>query len=185
MKKLISVFTRDIYLFQKIRLDAPDGVEAVLGRCDSPDLILIDKDTEDIKLPGAVTMSRTSTADLKLPFALGTVKMLIEKNKEAGAALVLSESERCAYLRGEPIKLTEVEYSLLSLLYEKHGGYASREEILNRVWRGEKNEGVINVYVHYLREKLEMHGEKIIFSSRMCGYRIDEKFFGGWDAENI
>ena len=36
----------------------------------------------------------------------------------------------------------------------------------------------------YLREKLEAHGEKIIISSRMCGYKIDEKFFGGTDAEN-
>lgn len=184
MKKLISVLTKDAYLFQKIKLDAPEGVEAVLGICDFPDLILIDADTEDVRVSGALTMSRTSAADVRLPFPLGTVKELIEKESIASVALTLSDSERCAYLRGEAIKLTEVEYSLLSLLYEKRGGYASREEILNRVWKGEKNEGVINVYVHYLREKLETHGEKIIFSSRMCGYRIDEKFFGGWDAEN-
>lgn len=184
MKKLISVFTKDVYLFQKIKLDAPEDAEVVSGRCESPDLILIDTDTENVRISGALTMSRTSAADVKLPFALGTVRKLIEKEGEVSVALTLSESERCAYLRGEAIKLTEVEYSLISLLYEKRGGYASREEILDRVWRGEKNEGVINVYVHYLREKLETHGEKIIFSSRMCGYRIDEKFFGGRNAEN-
>jgi DNA-binding response OmpR family regulator len=41
---------------------------------------------------------------------------------------------------------------------------------------GDKGEGLINVYVHYLREKLEVGGEKIINSSRKNGYAIDEKF---------
>ena len=38
------------------------------------------------------------------------------------------------------------------------------------------DEGVLNVYVHYLREKLERGGEKIIISSRGLGYKIDEKY---------
>ena len=35
----------------------------------------------------------------------------------------------------------------------------------------------MNVYVHYLREKLEYNGEKVIISSRKNGYKIDERFF--------
>ena len=184
MRKLISVFTSDLYLFQKIRLDAPDGVETVLGECENPDVVILDTDTSDKVLKNAVTMSRISDADIKIPFALGTVAGLIEKLTDCGQALTLSATDRCAHLRGERIKLTEVEYSLLSLLHKKRGAYASREEILDVVWGGEKDAGVINVYVHYLREKLEAHGEKIIISSRMCGYKIDEKFFGGEDAED-
>ena len=184
MKKLISVFTSDLYLFQKIKLDAPDGVDAVLGECENPDLVILDVDTSDKIFESAVTMSRTSDANIKIPFALGTVERLIQGLAENGQALTLSDKDKCAHLRGERIKLTEVEYSLLSLLFEKRGAYASREEILDKVWGGEKDAGVINVYVHYLREKLEAHGEKIILSSRMCGYKIDEKFFGGKDAEN-
>ena len=53
-----------------------------------------------------------------------------------------------------------------------------REEILSTVWGGEADSGVINVYIHYLREKLEVCGEKIILSSRKCGYKIDEKYLG-------
>ena len=34
----------------------------------------------------------------------------------------------------------------------------------------------MNVYIHYLREKLEADGEKIILSSRSHGYKIDEKY---------
>ena len=184
MEKRISVFTKDLFLFQKIKLDAPEDVQTVLGECKNPHLILVDKDTCDAFCEDALTMSRISSADIKIPFALGTVKNLLKKSTRAADALTLSDSERCAYLRGERIKLTEVEYSLLSLLISKRSGYASREEILNTVWNGEKDAGVINVYIHYLREKLEIHGEKIIISSRMFGYKIDEKFFGGNDAEN-
>ena len=30
-----------------------------------------------------------------------------------------------------------------------------------------------------MKEKLEKYGEKIIVSSRKCGYKIDEKYLGG------
>ena len=183
MKKVISVLTSDEYLFQKIKLDTVGFAEAYLGERENPDLVLVDIDTKD-GVSGAVTMSRKAGADLKIPFALGTVEALLLKKAESRPPLSLSESERCAYLRGEKIKLTDVEYALISLLFEKRGEYALREEILDKVWGGEKDAGVINVYVHYLREKLETHGEKIIISSRKCGYKIDEKFFGGCDAEN-
>ena len=35
--------------------------------------------------------------------------------------------------------------------------------------------GVVNVYVHYLREKLEKNGERIIISTRNLGYKINER----------
>ena len=184
LKKLISVFTSDLYLFQKMKLDAPTGVEVILGECESADIVLIDIDTVTKDRDGAITMSRRVPADIKIPFPLGTVARLISGSATSESPLSLSESDKCAFLRGERIRLTEVEYSLLSLLFHKKGEYALREEILDTVWGGTKDAGVVNVYVHYLREKLEAHGEKIIISSRKCGYKIDEKFFGGNDAEN-
>ena len=44
------------------------------------------------------------------------------------------------------------------------------------VWGDECEGGVLNVYIHYLREKLETEGEKIIFSTRKMGYKIDKKY---------
>ena len=70
---------------------------------------------------------------------------------------------------------------LLALLLAKDG-YTSREEIAKKVW-GDASDGLINIYVHYLREKLEIGGEKIILSSRKGGYRIDKKYLGGEDAD--
>ena len=52
----------------------------------------------------------------------------------------------------------------------------SKAEILRHVWGGDADDGIVNVYVHYLREKLEAGTEKIILSSRGNGYKINEKF---------
>jgi len=177
MKK-ITVFTKDLYLFQKIRLEALGKAEALL--CENvPDaLCIFDIDTVAGEAPGgAVTVSRDKDADIKIPFELGAVSALIH---DTGSSLLeIDTAARCAVLRGEKIKLTEVEFALFSLIFSKRGEYADRDEILESVWHGEKDAGVINVYVHYLREKLEKNGEKIIISSRKCGYKISEKYLRG------
>ena len=177
MKK-ITVFTEDKFLFQKIKLEALGEAEVVLSEDDSSALCLFDLDTASGDAPSsAVTMSRSKNADIEIPFKVGTVAALL---CEKPAALISAdESSRCAVFRGEKIKLTEVEFALFSLILSKNGEYADRDEILNSVWHGEKDAGVINVYVHYLREKLEKDGEKIIISSRKCGYKINEKYLGG------
>ena len=64
------------------------------------------------------------------------------------------------------------------MLYEKKGEYVSREELRLGVWDEDTDSGVVNVYIHYLRQKLE-RGEKIINTSRSLGYKIDEKYIGG------
>ena len=93
------------------------------------------------------------------------------------------ESERVARLDARTIKLTEVEGRLLRLLVDGGGEFVSREELAKKVWGENADGGVLNVYIHYLREKLEAGGEKIILSSRKGGYRIDERFLGGKDAD--
>ena len=177
MKKIISVFTNDIFLFQKIKLDAETEAETRLAEAEW-DLCLFDIDTVKLPVPnGAITMSRVGGADMKIPFLLGSVSALLHANGNE-PILTLDANSKCARLRGEKIKFTEVEFSLLSVLYEKGGEFATREEILKTVWGDGADSGIINVYIHYLREKLEAQGEKIIVSSRKCGYKIDEKYFG-------
>ena len=83
---------------------------------------------------------------------------------------------RLAYLDGKEIKLTEVEASLLGRLISASGEFVSRGELLRGVWGDSADGGVLNVYIHYLREKLEVCGEKIILSSRSAGYGIDKKY---------
>jgi len=175
MKKKIGVITGDDYLYQKIYLIFLDNPTLSVSRgSDGADIILCDSGSElELELP-TYTMSRTGEADLKIPF---TEKELLSLFSETAGSAALTLGHRVVFLHEKEIKLTEVEFSLLSLLYSRKD-YVSREELIRTVWGEGADGGVLNVYVHYLREKLEFAGEKIILSSRKHGYRIDGKYLG-------
>ena len=161
-KATVAVYTDDSFLFTKIKLSAPDGITVLRGgEGVRATLTLIDADTAKRATTNApedkdtevVTMSRTlGAADLTIPFSIDTVTDLLKKQSRPRPLLRLDESQKIAYLHDEPIKLTEVERALLSLLIQSRGEYVTRDEILKTVWGGEADSGVINVYVHYLRE---------------------------------
>ena len=177
MKKRVAVITEDTYLYQKIYLLlTPTYVcERVFGvRADGYDLCLFDARGGGKAPEGAPSVPMSKDGDgLKIPFSASALLSLIEKAKRAPE---LRLGEDCAYFKGETVHLSELEYSLLSLFVSAGGEFVSREEILERIWHSEKGAGIINVYVHYLREKLERHGEKVIISSRSSGYKIDARF---------
>jgi len=176
--KRVSVITKNRFLFQKIRLELSE-CEVTLGESDGKcDVRLVDLDTAE-PIDDAISMSRYGACDVSLPFALGTLNKIIEEGEGDKTLLSLDFAARCANLYGEKIRLTDVEFSLLSLLYAAGGEYVGRREILRKVWNNACDEGVINVYIHYLREKLEVGGEKIILSSRKLGYAVNSKFLKG------
>lgn len=169
----VLILTADGYLFQKIRLELEGEFECV--STGAADTVLADADTVE-KIPaGALTMSRRGTGDIALPFKLGELKKRLMP-KEISA---LTLGDKCAMLDGKAIRLTDVEFALLRAIYSRGGRYVSREELLQEVWGGGVDGGVINVYVHYLREKLEGGGERVILASRGEGYKINEKLLGG------
>ncbi len=169
----VLVLSADMYLVQKIRLELEGEFECVTEG--DADILLADADTVERIPSGAITMSRNAQADISLPFRLGQVReLLMPKAPEA-----LALGDKCAILDGRSIKLTDVEFALLKAIYARGGGYVKREELLDEVWGGNADGGVINVYIHYLREKLEKSGERVILASRGEGYRINEKLLGG------
>ncbi len=120
-----------------------------------------------------IKLSRLGAEDAEpLPLPRGRLAELIKY--DSAPALMLYEGDRTVSFKGKMIKLTSHEYSLLSLLISS-GGYVTREKIAKEVW-GEATDGLINIYIHYLREKLECDGEKVILSSRKYGYKINEKY---------
>jgi DNA-binding winged helix-turn-helix (wHTH) protein len=169
-----KILTKNRYLEKKLSIELTENGEFSIVD-DAEELLFVDIDTEKA-MPGAITMSYKKPADIALPFRIGEVRAMLSEKESS--PILLIENERCVLLFGEKIKLTEIEYALFSLLYKKRS-FVSRAEILETVWRGEADGGIINVYVHYLREKLEKSGEKIILSSRKLGYGISEKFMGG------
>lgn len=75
------------------------------------------------------------------------------------------------------IHLTAREYALLLLLLEHRGQVLSREDILDRVWHDQRGaaSNVIEVYVRYLRQKLEEAGERrLIHTVRGRGYCLSD-----------
>ena len=171
MKKAVAVITSDEFLYQKIYLILQPYADitrdsAHAGIC----LWDIDSFPAPDDREGVILVGRGS-GDLKRPFSHDE---LIRRISGDGAALTIGD--RCAFLRGRHIRLTEVEFSLLSCLVNADGEFVSRDELIGAVWGPDFDGGVLNVYIHYLREKLEFNGEKIIISSRKNGYKIDEKY---------
>jgi DNA-binding response OmpR family regulator len=73
--------------------------------------------------------------------------------------------------------LTAREYQLLLLLLHHRGKVLSRERILEEIWaeQGGGASNVIEVYVRYLRQKLEQGGERrLIHTVRGQGYCLSD-----------
>ena len=80
------------------------------------------------------------------------------------------------------VQLTGREYDLLLLLLRSSGSVVSREQILRAIWHDERPaaSNVIEVYVRYLRQKLEEGGERrLIHTVRGRGYCLAERLPSG------
>lgn len=90
--------------------------------------------------------------------------------------LSIYKSRREVYIDKEPIKLTQKEYDLLIYFLENKNQVLTREQIIEAVWGydyyGDTN--VIDVYVRYLRKKLDIDTESIITSVRGIGYILKD-----------
>ncbi|MBQ8381445.1 MAG: winged helix-turn-helix transcriptional regulator [Clostridia bacterium] len=176
----IAILTNDKYLYKAAELSL-FGKATVTKEIDADtDTVLYD--TESGLPLGAprqrvIRLSRSGEAGtVALPLPFGFFDSLVLGGGEA--RLTLPEGGKFCLLDGKRIALTSHEYKLLSLLYSRSGDFVSREEISEGVWGG-ANDSLINIYIHYLREKLEGNDEKIIISSRKFGYGINKAFLGG------
>lgn len=90
--------------------------------------------------------------------------------------LSIYKSRREVYIDKESINLTQKEYDLLIYFLENKNQVLTREQIIEAVWGydyyGDTN--VIDVYVRYLRKKLDIDTESIITSVRGIGYILKD-----------
>ncbi len=177
----VAVLTRDKYLFRLIELEL-SGNEVYLYSPDAPqdaDVIICDTDTEspvaeaDIRL---IRLCRTNAdGAYLLPMPRGELSRLVLDDTPP---IQLLPSDKSVIFEGQRIRLTAQEYKLIELLYSGRGEYVSRERITAEVF-GTGGDSLINVYIHYLRKKLEINGQRLILASRKHGYKIDERYVGG------
>lgn len=86
--------------------------------------------------------------------------------------------ERHIEVNGEAVKLTPTEFRLLSVLLEKVGRVVTHEELIKEVWGTEKeiSLGSLKLYIHYLRQKIEIKPGKphYLLAEWGVGYRFRE-----------
>lgn len=86
--------------------------------------------------------------------------------------LMLDEDSREVLRDGTPITLTATEFELLRFLMRNPGRVLSKAQILDRVWDydfgGQSN--VVELYISYLRKKVDAGREPMIHTRRGAGY---------------
>ena len=124
------------------------------------------------------------TKPFELDELLARVRALLRRTKADRSAVLtfadlsLDTSLRQATRGQRVVNLSAKEYELLELLMRNPKQVLTREVIFDRVWGydfgGESN--VLDVYIRYLREKLEQPGEKkLIHTIRGVGYVLREE----------
>ena len=85
---------------------------------------------------------------------------------------VLNTQNRTLEKNGTPIRLTQVEYSILKLFMQNHGRALSREDILTSVWgRDYKGElKIVDVNIRRLRIKIEDDATEPEYITTVWGY---------------
>jgi len=117
------------------------------------------------------------------PFApeelVARVKALLRRSQEERQEILryadveLDTGTRVAHRGSREIELSPTEYELLALFLRRPRQVLTREIILDRVWGidFEGSSNVMEVYVGYLRNKLEAEGEpRLIHTVRGVGY---------------
>ena len=86
--------------------------------------------------------------------------------------LVLDEDSHEVTRAGVPVKLTATEFELLRFLMRNPKRVLSKAQILDRVWNydfgGQAN--VVELYISYLRKKIDADREPMIHTMRGVGY---------------
>ena len=75
---------------------------------------------------------------------------------------------------GRVLGLTDREYALLVVMMKRPGHVFSREQLMREVWNDQRaNSNVVEVYVRYLRQKLEGQGQsRLLLTVRGRGYSL-------------
>ena len=88
--------------------------------------------------------------------------------------LVLDEDSHEVSRDGEQIDLTATEFELLRYLMRNERVVLSKAQILDRVWKydfqGQSN--IVELYIGYLRKKVDSVEPKLIHTVRGAGYVI-------------
>jgi two-component system response regulator MprA len=149
-----------------------------------PVLMLTAKDTTEDRVQGLDAGADDYVVKpFELDELLARIRALLRRTQVERAPiltfgdLTLDTSTRQATRKNRTIMLTAKEYDLLEMFMRHPRQVLTREIIFDRVWGydfgGESN--VLDVYIRYLRQKLESGGEsRLLHTARSVGYVMRE-----------
>lgn len=115
------------------------------------------------------------------PVLLARLRALIRRGGSPGGAVLeygdlrLDTREHRCWRGAEEVALTKREHAVLSYLLHRPGDAVAKSELLDHVWdqSNERDPNVVEVYVGYLRRKLDIPGQPShIETVRSLGYRL-------------
>jgi two-component system, OmpR family, copper resistance phosphate regulon response regulator CusR len=188
-EKLASRSNYDLYIIDII-IPEINGIELckILKRKnpDIPVLMLTALGTTDDKLQG---FDAGANDYLVKPFEfrelLARIKVLLKTgalkhdsvNRLIVADLELDLDRKVAIRGGNTIELTAKEFALLEYLMRNRGRVLSRNDIAEKVWNStfDFKTNVVDVYVNFLRNKIEKGFERKLIHTRIgLGYIFEE-----------
>lgn len=99
-----------------------------------------------------------------------------EVTRKAAGELSLDLLAKTAHRNDRRLELSPREWALLEFLFEHRGEVLTRDGILTAVWGIDfgTSSNVVDVYIGYLRKKLDHHGERMMLETvRGRGYRLN------------
>ena len=172
-----------------IMLPGKDGISICRNlrknKNDTPILMLTARDDEEDKITGLDSGADDYiTKPFSYPEFLARVRALLRRKNTVKsthlkvADLELDQLTRKAYRAGKEIELRPTEYTLLEYLMNNVGQVVTRTMISDHVWDGdfEAFSNVINVYVNYLKKKIDYgHTKQLLHSLRGVGYILKDE----------
>ena len=165
-------------------IDGLEVCERLRSRGSLPILMLTAKDATENRVQGLdAGADDYMVKPFELDELLARIRALLRRTQPERAPVLsfsdlsLDTSTRQAMRITRVINLTAKEYDLLELFLRHPRQVLTREVIFDRVWGydfgGESN--VLDVYIRYLRQKLEFEGEeRLIHTVRGVGYVLRE-----------
>ena len=170
------------------RMDGFDVCRAIRSRSTVPIIMLTAKTEETDKVHGlelgaddyitkpfSVREFRSRVKAVLRRAALSQQEAQFEEPIDAGE-LQIDFEKRSVIVRGEPARLTYVEFEILAAVARAPGRVFSRTMLLERVWgdAAYRDPRTIDVHIRHLREKLEAEPKtpELILTVRGVGYRF-------------
>lgn len=179
-----------------VRLPGPDGIEVCrtlrAGGDRTPVLMLTGRGSTSDVVRG---LEAGADDYLAKPVALDELRARVRALLRRGGQLAdvgpppqrvgsvrIDHASRTVRRGDREVELTPREHSLLATLAEHPGRVLTRDRLLREVWphRTERNPKVVDVYVSYLRRKLDLIADDVAIQAvRGVGYRLAVSPGGG------